>query len=115
MKNQLSIFLVLQMAIQTFASSMLDHEIFQRKLFSGERDLTEAYGTNFFADSQNTYYDPYQMSWRFLGHFVKCGYPSDRYDKQSQHSHDNNNQEEFGNNYCQRYLMWAAVSATNKN
>ena len=77
MKIQLSIFLVLQMAIQTFASSMLDHEIFQRKLFSEERDLTEAYGTNYFADSQNTYYDPYQMSWRFLGHFVKCGYPSD--------------------------------------
>jgi hypothetical protein len=74
-----------------------------------------AYGLNFFADSQATYYDGYQQAWRYLGWYVKCGYPSDRYDEDQQNSHDNNHksgdQEERwqGNNYCQRYLIWAAV------
>jgi hypothetical protein len=74
-----------------------------------------AYGLNFFADSQSTYYDGYQQAWRYLGWYVKCGYPSDRYDEQQQGSHEKShksgdqNQRWYGNNYCQRYLIWAAV------
>jgi hypothetical protein len=70
-----------------------------------------AYGMNFFADSQDTYYDGYQQAWRYLGHLVKCGYPSDRYDEQEEHhSHDEDDGRLSGNNYCQRFLVWAAVS-----
>ena len=69
---------------------------------------------NFFADTQSSYYDGYQQAWRYLGHLVKCGYPSDRYDEEdshSQHSSDGDGRYS-GNNYCQRYLLWAAVSST---
>jgi hypothetical protein len=73
-----------------------------------------ATGLNFFADSQSTYYEGYQQAWRYLGWYVKCGYPSDRYDEEQKGSHDKSkdNQEQRwqGNNYCQRYLIWAAVS-----
>ena len=72
-----------------------------------------AYGTNLFADSLNNYYDGYQQAWRYLGWYVKCGYPSDRYDEEDSHSrsHDSeDNQRWEGNNYCQRFLIWAAVS-----
>ena len=117
MKIQIFLAVVLQIVVQASSfpdlgtTDMLDHDTFKRQLFGqDERDLTTAYGTNFFADSQQTYYDPYQMAWRFLGHMVKCGYPSDRYEQQSQHSHSNDNNNEFGKNYCQRYLLWAAVS-----
>ena len=73
----------------------------------------DAYGTNFFADSDISYYDGYQQAWRYLGWYVKCGAPSSRYDEQ-EHSHsgsqdNNNNQRYSGNNWCQRYLIWAAV------
>jgi len=70
-----------------------------------------AYGVNFFVDSQDTYYNGYQQAWRYLGHLVKCGYPSDRYNQQNSHSQDENDEWE-GNNYCQRYLVWAAVSSS---
>jgi hypothetical protein len=71
-----------------------------------------AYGKNLFANSDSTYYDGYQQAWRYLGWYVKCGYPSDRYDDSGSHdSHDSHdNQRWEGNNYCQRYLIWAAVS-----
>ena len=71
-----------------------------------------AYGTNLFADTDNNYYDGYQQAWRYLGWYVKCGYPSDRYDDEGSHSHSGSgdNQRWAGNNYCQRYLIWAAVS-----
>jgi hypothetical protein len=73
-----------------------------------------AYGTNLFADSSNNYYDGYQQAWRYLGWYVKCGYPSDRYEDSGSGSHSgsqDNNQRWEGNNYCQRYLIWAAVSS----
>jgi hypothetical protein len=71
-----------------------------------------AYGTNLFADSSNKYYDGFQQAWRYLGWYVKCGYPSDRYDESDSHSRsEDNNQRWEGNNYCQRFLIWAAVSA----
>jgi len=86
---------------------------------------TGAYGRNFFAESSNTYYDGYQQAWRYLGHLVKCGYPSDRYYGDGSHSHSDHSgsgsgdkerklsgsgddNRYRGNNYCQRYLIWAA-------
>jgi len=79
---------------------------------SSSSSSSRAYGTNFFAESENTYYDGYQQAWRYLGHLVKCGYPSDRYWKHS-HSHSNDQGNDYnGNNYCQRYLVWAAVRIT---
>jgi hypothetical protein len=71
-----------------------------------------AMGTNFFAKTNNVYYDGYQQAWRYLGHLVKCGYPSSRYNQQNSHSHSGDNNNKWsGNNYCQRYLVWAAVSS----
>jgi len=88
---------------------------------SGSSASANAYGSNMFVDSQSTYYDGYQQAWRYLGWYVKCGYPSDRYEESGDHesgesgdgrerdlgSYDNQYQ---GNNYCQRFLIWAAVS-----
>lgn len=70
-----------------------------------------AYGTNLFVDSENNYYDGYQQAWRYLGWYVKCGYPSDRYsdgDSGSQDSEGSGDSRWSGNNYCQRFLIWAA-------
>ncbi|CAB9515996.1 expressed unknown protein [Seminavis robusta] len=69
-----------------------------------------AYGTNLFAETDSSYYDGYQQSWRYLGWYVKCGYPSDRYDDSGSGSHSNSDEGQRweGNNYCQRYLIWAA-------
>jgi hypothetical protein len=101
MKTSLSIFLTFQLASSVFASSPFEQESLQSRVLE-----TTAYGTNFFVDSANTEYDAYQTSWRYLGHIVKCGYPSDRYDGSGSGSGDGDQ----GNHYCQRYLMWAAVS-----
>ena len=75
---------------------------------------SDAYGTNFFADSETAYYDGYQQAWRYLGWYVKCGAPSDRYDNQDEHgSHsadeEQDNEQTTANHWCQRYLIWAAV------
>lgn len=71
----------------------------------------DAYGTNFFVDTDTTYYDGYQQAWRYLGWYVKCGAPSDRYDESHSHSGSQDQDDFFkGNNWCQRYLIWAAVS-----
>lgn len=80
--------------------------------YSTYSSYSDAYGVNFFAESTNTQYDGYQQAWRYLGWYVACGHPSDRYNQKDSHSHshDNNNQRYQGNMYCQRYLMWAAVS-----
>jgi len=71
-----------------------------------------AYGQNLFAESSSTSYDGYQQAWRYLGWYVKCGYPSDRYNEGSgdHNSHSGDKNSWVGNNYCQRYLIWAAVS-----
>lgn len=69
-----------------------------------------AYGVNFFAESANSYYDGYQQAWRYLGWYVACGSPSSRYYKEESHSHDSDDGRYQGNMWCQRYLMWAAVS-----
>lgn len=69
------------------------------------------YGTNFFAESQNTEYGGYQQAWRYLGWYVKCGYPSDRYNGGGSHEGSHDKQGLSGNNWCQRYLVWASVSS----
>ena len=66
-----------------------------------------AYGSNYYVDSQNTAYDGYAQAWRYLGWYVECGNPSDRYSQQSHHSDDY--QYYYANNWCQRFLMWAMV------
>jgi hypothetical protein len=106
MKTSLSIFLSYRLASPVFASSSFEQESLQSRALEEETE-TIAYGTNFFVDSENTEYDAYQTSWRYLGHIVKCGYPSDRYDGGSGSGSGDSDQ---GNHYCQRYLMWAAVS-----
>jgi hypothetical protein len=71
---------------------------------------SSVYGRNYYADTQQTYYDGYAQAWRYLGWYVDCNGGSNRYYGQSQHSHSGDNYN-IGNNYCQRYLMWAAVSS----
>ena len=79
---------------------------------SSSYSSANAYGKNWYVDSINATYDGYQQAWRYLGHMIKCGYPTARYYEQS-HSHDSGDGENKyrGNNWCQRYLMWAAVSS----
>ena len=73
---------------------------------------SSVYGTNAYADSSATYYDGYAQAWRYLGWYVDCNGGSSRYyDRSGGGSHSGSGDNEvFGNNYCQRYLMWAAVS-----
>lgn len=72
---------------------------------------SSVYGSNYYADSEQTYYDGYAQAWRYLGWYVDCNGGSSRYYERSQHSHHSNdgNSDKIGNNFCQRYLMWAAV------
>ena len=90
----------------------------------GGSSSTNAYGSNLFVDSSTSYYDGYQQAWRYLGWYVKCGSPSDRYDEDD-HSgeHDEPDDRNLGSgdqnrwqgsNYCQRYLIWAAVSIASR-
>jgi hypothetical protein len=67
------------------------------------------YGSNYYADSQQSYYDGYSQAWRYLGWYVDCNGESSRYYEKSQHS-GSGDSNRIGNNHCQRYLMWAAVS-----
>lgn len=71
---------------------------------------SSVYGSNYYADTTQTYYDGYAQAWRYLGWYVDCNGGSTRYNQRSQHSGSNDNNQYVGNNYCQRYLMWAAVS-----
>ena len=71
------------------------------------------YGANAYADSSATYYDGYAQAWRYLGWYVECNGGSNRYFQQDSHSHSGSGDEQqYGNNFCQRYLVWAAVSLT---
>jgi hypothetical protein len=96
------------------SSSNYDSSSSSSTSYSSSSNKYGAYGTNFFADTLNAYYDGYQQAWRYLGWYVKCGYPSDRYDDgdgSGDHSGDEDEDSSYqGNNYCQRYLIWAAVS-----
>ena len=76
----------------------------------GGYSSANAYGYNWYADTLNTTYDGYQQAWRYLRHMIKCGYPTARYYEQDSHSHSGDNNQYRGNNWCQRYLIWAAVS-----
>lgn len=70
---------------------------------------SSVYGENAFADTSQTYYDGYAQAWRYLGWYVDCNGGSSRYWSRSDGgSHDSQDYSKIGNNYCQRYLMWAA-------
>ena len=76
------------------------------------------YGGNAYADSSSTYYNGYAQAWRYLGWYVDCNGGSSRYYSQSGGgggSHSGDQSSSFGNNYCQRYLMWAAVSSVHQS
>ena len=81
----------------------------------GGYSSANAYGSNWYADTMNSTYDGYQQAWRYLGHMIKCGYPTARYYEQHSHSGSGDNNGYRGNNWCQRYLIWAAVSFTYPN
>lgn len=77
--------------------------------YSSYSSTSSIYGTNAYADSSQTYYDGYAQAWRYLGWYVDCNGGSSRYYDRSEHSHSGSgDQQVYGNNYCQRYLMWAA-------
>eukprot|EP00529_Nitzschia_sp_RCC80_P018688 CAMPEP_0113493290 /NCGR_PEP_ID=MMETSP0014_2-20120614/28516_1 /TAXON_ID=2857 /ORGANISM="Nitzschia sp." /LENGTH=516 /DNA_ID=CAMNT_0000387149 /DNA_START=753 /DNA_END=2303 /DNA_ORIENTATION=+ /assembly_acc=CAM_ASM_000159 len=78
--------------------------------YSSSSSYGSVYGSNYYADSEQTYYDGYAQAWRYLGWYVDCNGGSSRYYDRSQHSHQSGdgNSNKIGNNYCQRYLMWAA-------
>ena len=71
---------------------------------------SSVYGKNYYADTAQTYYDGYAQAWRYLGWYVDCNGGSSRYYSRSHNSHNSGDSSYIGNNYCQRYLMWAAVS-----
>lgn len=75
---------------------------------------SSVYGQNAYADTSQTYYDGYAQSWRYLGWYVDCNGGSNRYyDRSGGGGGSGSNDQDsskVGNNYCQRYLMWAAVS-----
>lgn len=91
------------------------------------RDLQQSDGSSSYAqsslfqDSLDTYYDPYQTAWRYLGFYVDCSpfdttYDSQDYRQRVRHleQNNNNNNNNGGVNYqqqhrCRRYLLWAAV------
>lgn len=71
------------------------------------------YGANYYADTTNTYYDGYQQAWRYLGWYVDCNGGSSRYYQRSGHGGGKSGDNYMiGNNFCQRYLMWAAVRSS---
>jgi hypothetical protein len=80
--------------------------------YGGSSSSSNVYGKNAFADTSTTYYDGYQQAWRYLGWYVDCNGGSSRYYDRSGGGSQSGSGDEavYGNNYCQRYLMWAAVS-----
>jgi hypothetical protein len=81
--------------------------------YGGYGYSSSVYGTNAYADTSTTYYDGYQQAWRYLGWYVDCNGGSSRYYDRSGGGGSQSGSGDsavYGNNYCQRYLMWAAVS-----
>lgn len=72
---------------------------------------SSVYGANAYADSSQSYYDGYAQAWRYLGWYVDCNGGSSRYYQRSGGGSQDQDYSKMGNNYCQRYLMWAAVSS----
>jgi hypothetical protein len=86
------------------------NEAFKDEIQERVLSNVDVYGFNLFADTTEAEYDGYQQAWRYLGWYVACGTPSDRYNQEEgshEKSHDSNEGRWQGNNYCQRYLMWA--------
>lgn len=69
---------------------------------------SSVYGANAYADSSQSYYDGYAQAWRYLGWYVDCNGGSSRYYQRSGGGSQDQDYSKMGNNYCQRYLMWAA-------
>ncbi len=96
--------------VASVVAAFLASSVVADNYYSGNYgSYSSVYGTNYYADTQQTYYDGYAQAWRYLGWYVDCNGGSSRYYQQSHHSHSGDSYY-IGNNYCQRYLMWAAVS-----
>jgi len=88
----------------------------QRLLLSGQGS-TSGYESQFI-DGSETYYNDYAQAWRLLGFYIDCNAPQNNVNEC-----DNNGEGGGGNSgdnggggdsdypACQRYLLWAAVSA----
>jgi len=98
---------IVAVCLATILSSVNGEEDYS----GGYGSYSSIYGSNAYADSSSTYYDGYAQAWRYLGWYVDCNGGSNRYyggsDSHS-HSGSGDEQESYGNNFCQRYLMWAA-------
>lgn len=70
--------------------------------------------TDNFVDS-DTYYDEYSQAWRVLGWYIDCqANQNDHHDRRkTRHLEGDDGYDDDGyevNAYCQRYILWAAVS-----
>jgi len=70
---------------------------------------------NQFADGSGTYYNDYAQAWRLIGFYIDCNAPfnnvNECYDNGGGGGGGGGNNNENGEPACQRFLMWAAVSA----
>jgi hypothetical protein len=76
--------------------------------------------TDYFVDG-NTYYDEYSQAWRVLGWYIDCSSSQQNKNKRRNLEEDAAAEEgdDGGGEYyanenlsCRRYILWAAVSAT---
>ena len=88
----------------------------QRLLLSGHGS-TSGYESEFI-DGSETYYNDYAQAWRLLGFYIDCNAPHNNYnecDSDGDGGGGNSGDNGGGDSdypACQRYLLWAAVSAT---
>ena len=75
------------------------------RLRHAQRHLVE-YSSKF--ANGETYYDEYSQAWRMLGMFIDCNPEKDDRRRQLDEA---NVDDDGSENTCQRYLLWAAVSA----
>lgn len=59
-----------------------------------------------FLDGTETFYDDYSQAWRLLGFYIDCNADGDGVDNYRRLSEE----DEDDDRYCQRFLLWAAVS-----
>ena len=70
---------------------------------STSKDASYSYGSSYFLDGAETYYDEYAQAWRVLGFYIDCNADGDGNEYEDRNLEDDN----AG---CQRFLLWAAVS-----
>lgn len=78
-----------------------------RRLTSGS-DSQWVYQT-MFADGKETYFDEYAQAWRALGFYIDCDYEGEQV--QGENNGDGQQQQDQNSGGCQRFMLWAAVSA----